>query len=351
MEEHKKKARLFPLDFVRVIGAVLIVLFHFNMSLYLFPGIPFKPLLFLNFANGNIGHIGVSLFFILSGASLMYTYEAGLKPADYFKKRFLSIYPLFWVAYSAFFIHYYGLGRTEFPDIPLSRLFLSVIGMDGYLQYLTPTFYLIGEWFLGCIVLIYLLFPLLRLAVVNWPRLTPWAAAFVYVPLVLFYPFRMDIQHFVLVRVPEVLFGMYFVRCLCREKEGEKRLDSRWGAAGGLVFALLLFVPLELPLPFLILAAGISCFLFLIWIGQLIRNKKIRQCISVYSNYTFAVFLVHHILTGKFVQPLSLGGGGRIRLYTTFFQYFLYVNAVAFVFCHLSRFLVRLFTAAFSPRR
>ena len=85
MNEHKKKARLFPLDFVRVIGAVLIVLFHFNMSLYLFPGISFQPLLFLNYANGNIGHIGVSLFFILSGASLMYTYEAGLKPADYFK--------------------------------------------------------------------------------------------------------------------------------------------------------------------------------------------------------------------------------------------------------------------------
>ena len=223
--------------------------------------------------------------------------------------------------------------------------------MDGYLQYLTPTFYLIGEWFLGCIILIYLLFPLLRLAVQNYPRLTPWAAAAVYVPLVLFYPFRMDIQHFVLVRVPEVLFGMYFVRCLYREQKGERRLDVRWGAAGGLVFAILLFVPLELPLPFLILPTGISGFLFFIWIGQLIRNKKIRQCISVYSNYTFAVFLVHHILAGKFVQPLSAGGGGRIRLYAAFFQYFLYINAAAFVFYHLSRFLVRIPALAAASHR
>lgn len=342
MNEHKKKARLFPLDFIRVIGAVLIVLFHFNVSMYLFPDIRLKPLLFLNFANGNIGHIGVSLFFILSGASLMYTYEARLKPADYFKKRFMSIYPLFWVAYSAFFIHHYVLEKTGIPDIPRSHLLLSAIGIDGYLNYLTPTFYLIGEWFLGCIILIYLLFPLLRLAVQNHPRLTPWAAAAVYVPLVLFYPFQMDIQHFVLIRVPEVLFGMYFIRCLYGTEEARSRFNYRWGTVAGLVFAFMLFVPVKLPLPFLILLTGISCFLFLIWIGQLIRGEKIRRCISVYSNYTFALFLVHHILSGKFIVSLAGQETSRLSLYTAFFRYFLYANIAAYLFYHVSRVMVSL---------
>jgi hypothetical protein len=42
-----------------------------------------------------------------------------------------------------------------------SKLFLTLFGMDGYLSYRINSYYLIGEWFLGAIIIIYFLYPFL----------------------------------------------------------------------------------------------------------------------------------------------------------------------------------------------
>lgn len=39
-------------------------------------------------------------------------------------------------------------------------MLLSLLGMDGYFQYRGPNYYLIGEWFFGAIVFLYILYPL-----------------------------------------------------------------------------------------------------------------------------------------------------------------------------------------------
>ena len=39
--------------------------------------------------------------------------------------------------------------------------------MDGYFLYLGNNFYIIGEWFLGSIIILYLLYPLLRYLLIN----------------------------------------------------------------------------------------------------------------------------------------------------------------------------------------
>ena len=44
-------------------------------------------------------------------------------------------------------------------DIPRWRVIFSVLGLDGYLAPVTVTFYKIGEWFLGVILILYLVFP------------------------------------------------------------------------------------------------------------------------------------------------------------------------------------------------
>lgn len=46
--------------------------------------------------------------------------------------------------------------------IPKWRFVLTLIGMDGYLSEYGSGFYVLGEWFLGFIVLFYIIFPLLR---------------------------------------------------------------------------------------------------------------------------------------------------------------------------------------------
>ncbi len=96
-----KNKRIFSFDFIRVFAMVMIVVFHYNVYC-IDTEIESGFILFLRYANGTMGHIGVSLFFILSGASLMYAYGEKLELKDYFKKRFLSIYPLYWIVYAAF---------------------------------------------------------------------------------------------------------------------------------------------------------------------------------------------------------------------------------------------------------
>ena len=162
-----KREHLFSLDFVRVLAAVMIVIFHYNAVTLMIPEVNKPILLFVHYANGSMGHIGVSLFFILAGASLMYSSMEKLDLKQYFKKRFLAIFPIYWTVYSAFFVYNYLIKRVFTFDKPLWRLLLSVIGMDGYLNYLIPNYYLLGEWFIGCILLIYLMFPFLRKCILR----------------------------------------------------------------------------------------------------------------------------------------------------------------------------------------
>lgn len=95
-----KRERLFYLDFVRAAATLIIVLTHFNAwYLYTSPAMPEKAVFSLWFGNIYIGEVGVSLFLILSGAALMYVYENHLNIKQFYKKRFLNIYPLFWLRF------------------------------------------------------------------------------------------------------------------------------------------------------------------------------------------------------------------------------------------------------------
>lgn len=337
-----KRKHLFPLDFVRVLAAVMIVVFHYNATTVLIPEIDRPILLFLQYANGTMGHIGVSLFFILAGASLMYSTMDKLDIRDYFKKRFLAIFPIYWTVYGAFFTYYYLIKRALPFDKPLWLLLLSVVGMDGYLNYLIPNYYLLGEWFLGCILLIYLLYPLLRKCMLLRPAATLAVTGVIYVLLIFFYPFQMDMQLFFLLRVPEVLFGMYFIKYLYGTEQQRERYDWRWGLASFAAVCSVMMIKTSLPVPFKILWTGIPTFLFLVWSGQLIKNTIVRKGISVFASYTFAIYLVHHILVGKFVFPLAGRPVDRVENYLVFGKYFLYISVFGLIFYWLSRVLVQL---------
>ena len=88
----KRKPRLFYLDWVRGLSAILIVITHFNN-----PYLVEHPI----FANSPfgiyIGSLGVSQFLIISGAALMYSHEDAekLDLKKFYWKRCKSIFPMF----------------------------------------------------------------------------------------------------------------------------------------------------------------------------------------------------------------------------------------------------------------
>ena len=142
-----EKKRLFYLDVVRAVSAILIVTYHFSFSLFLAG--PYREVDILHgTANGSWGMTPVYCFFMVSGAALMSRYgrEEKLDLREFYRKRFLGIYPLFWIAYAiGFFAVYWQLGH--FYDIPSWSFVWSVLGIDGWIVNWIPTFYMVGVVF------------------------------------------------------------------------------------------------------------------------------------------------------------------------------------------------------------
>ena len=150
-----KKERIFYIDLIRVICMVLIVIYHFPLSFYMGG----RDVLH-GTANGSWGDPVVYVFFMISGAALFSTYgrKRDFRIGDYYKKRIMSIYPLFYIAYVLGFMYVFWQRGSTY-DIPAWSIIWTVIGFDGYLNSIVPTFTTVGEWFLGALIIIYALFP------------------------------------------------------------------------------------------------------------------------------------------------------------------------------------------------
>ena len=156
-----KRESIKSIHFIKAICAIGIIVYHFSCYK---KDTSIQPL--YTFANGSWGSVFVTAFFIVSGMLLYYNYEEGINLKKYYIKRWKSIYPMFYIAYLSFFIgklFYYG--TPFYKDKKWSYIF-TILGFDGYLYSNTTTYYILGEWFLGAIIILYILFPVIRMAIV-----------------------------------------------------------------------------------------------------------------------------------------------------------------------------------------
>ena len=154
--------RYYPaLDVLRLLAALVIVSYHYGVEMaFLAPQSTAGP----GFAAlAALTGLAVNVFFLLSGASLALGYGPQVPAPDwrrYACGRVLAIYPMYWLGFGALFLYGEVLHGNN-PDVPRWRVVFSLLGLDGYLSQFTVTFYKIGEWFLGVLLLCYLLFPAL----------------------------------------------------------------------------------------------------------------------------------------------------------------------------------------------
>lgn len=288
----EKKKKIFYLDFIRVISMFLIVTYHFYAH---FAGNNITGIKI--FSNDRWGIIGVALFFMISGASLMYNYGDKINLKQYAKKRFLGIYPMFWIAYILVYTYiFYGSKSALGGDLPSYRYIISLFAMDGYLSPYVHTFYLIGEWFLGCIVLIYFLFPLLRLAINKYPKTLLIVSAILNYAVLIFYKTpKMPLNENLIVCTFSFILGMYVIKYIKKIKI--------WHALIALIAAIALYcIPRNLNVNLIVLTAyliGYCLFFALAYIGEKIQNIIVQKIFSLIGKYSYAVFLVHHFIIMK----------------------------------------------------
>lgn len=295
-----RKKQIYSLDFVRAIAVILIIMTHYNGEfLYLSPPQLDKLLFPYTPFNVYIGAVGVSLFFIVSGAALMYVYEEKLELKKFYLKRFKSIFPMFWIAYIfTFFCQFYE-NRTIRQGVPLRRFILSVLGMDGYLMEVVTDFYILGEWFLGFIIIFYLLFPLLRLALLKYPKCTVIITGILYFITLKWYRGSLRDSIFLFTRLPELIFGMLIVKKI-------ENIPKCAGIISIIILAANTIIKPQFNSNLQTTYVGIAAFVLLVLVSRYFDKKLIRRIVAIVCKYSYAVFLTHHVIIHWFTSRFDL---------------------------------------------
>jgi peptidoglycan/LPS O-acetylase OafA/YrhL len=289
MNQHRD----FSLDFVRGISVLLIIFYHYNCAIV--STISNDLTLFKYY--GYSGTLGVSMFFILSGASLALSTQSNYSLASFYKKRFFAIFPIFWAAYILIVMSNAIIFQSN-PFVgrnPLTFL-LTILGIDGFLWYKIPNYYLIGEWFLGCIIILYILFPIIKI-IFNKNKYLLLFLSFIFCTFLdKFYALDMLLLRFPLFRIFEFIFGMYFVTFLKRNSHRRDYILLLISTLG-----ILLFFWFESYCNLFVSNAilGILFFVFLSISLKLHENYIPKKAISFLSKYSYVAFLLHHVMIEK----------------------------------------------------
>ena len=167
----------------------------------------------------------------------------------------------------------------------------SLVGLDGYLAYRNANYYILGEWFLGAIILLYILYPVLLWAFNKSELLTTAAIVCLYIwtlytdffvidsfrnliSCLLSFEVGMLLMKHLHIMQRKYFFCVaiisFFLICLFRYPFGNN--------IGNHLFGILFFC---------ILYRG----------GELIMKvKRVNSCIKAISKISFEIFLLQHLI-------------------------------------------------------
>ena len=148
--------RIAWLDTLRVLASVLVIISHYS---YLIGGDPTIPH-FLTRYVFNVGTIGVILFFAVSGYLAANSLERTPSIKEFYRRKAIRILVPYVAAYVVAFVILQFL--EQLPE-PHAGILLSILPVDINLivYFELQNYHLTGEWFIGVIIYLYALAPLL----------------------------------------------------------------------------------------------------------------------------------------------------------------------------------------------
>ena len=181
-------------------------------------------------------------------------------------------------------------------------MLLPLGGMHAYLSYRYPqNYYFIGEWFLGALVCLYLLYPVLTWCMKRCRILTTLFLGGA--TLALHWPmpyFLIQRERNLLVCLFAFWLGMLFM-------EYRSRLNLKWMTAffGGIALVLI-FV--KVPIDPYLCAQAISVGLFLLFYSAgvfIMKFAKIKPFFQYTGKISYAIFLLQHVVMGQVIGLFS----------------------------------------------
>lgn len=296
------------MDVIRFISMAAIVYYHLIITLYL-SGIRQLESVHHLYENNNIhvATVGVGLFFMISGAGLMLSTKDAehLDLKEYYRKRFFKILVPFYLVYLLWLLAFMILTGEGLSAIYTSganpfMFIFTLLGMDAYLSsFGIATFSLgIGEWFLGALVIMYLVFPFLRWALKKNKWISLIAATVYFIIIVVIYPifpFAKTVPGFVnaLCKIYEFFLGMFLITEIDRIK--------RWICLVVSVPVIGFFLIYPNPLPInqnvMILIQNLMFFLFFVGLEGLFNKiPHVIKVITFLCGFTYEFYLIHHVV-------------------------------------------------------
>lgn len=160
---------------------------------------------------------------------------------------------------------------------------------------------------MGFIIIFYLIFPLMRVGAKKYPALSGAIAfilcilTFVYYPQ-LPHPKSLPVELLLSTRLPELLFGMLFVRYI-------KQVKS-WQAGLAAILLCVQEITRACPSDPALPLTGICLFILLVWIAERVRRIRfIAAPTRIVSPLSYPIFLVHHVIIAQIytvIQPAEL---------------------------------------------
>lgn len=314
------------LDVVRVIAMLMIVNFHFAGA------VGKVDWLMYGHANGGWGSVGTGIFFILSGYVLRLSNQTVEQVGVFYKKRFLSLYPLFyliWLASAAWILITDGIGGFPAAGAPW-RIIFTVLGIDNYMGYLgIPTYYYgVGEWYSTILILLYLLYPLLNRGFEKKRGLVTALIVSLYLGNLIFTPWGIVAD----AGLPTGLLLFWIGMNL--ERTREWLIGHKWVAIPALAAAAVIgLIPLpgyQLPWKNLL---SVSLFI-LMYIAANLFPEKVRgsKIIGELSKISYSVYLCHHFILIKAMERLGAYLTTTERIVGAYCLYFVITLTAAWLF-------------------
>lgn len=280
----KKKSKRIPeIEFTRACCCLGIVVFHYFCRA---KG-NFKFL--IKTANSPFGFIYVTSFFNISGAVLYYNYPSIKSIKAFYFRRWKSIFPSFYICYFYFFLRNIFRYPKLIYKIYWPKLFFTFLGLDGFFLYKIKNYYLVGEWFLGAIIIIYFFYPiLLRIISKNYGFVINIICFCFYFLMYKKNFFTISNEKNIITCFTSFYFGMNAIKYIKFIKDNKVVL----------VFAFFFFCILcTIKINSFIMIyqiQGFSFFIIFNSIGHYIMQSKFYKIFSEISNISFIIFLYHH---------------------------------------------------------
>ena len=306
--EPVKRNRYYFIDLIKIVSIFIIFVTHYLMDIGLLHNMfdVNKMYSFIDRPNIHLGMLACSLFIICSGFGLsVYSekkYNGNINHTNilsFYKNRLSRVLIPFYISYLVYFIiSATNLGTIfMFGGLPKWKIIYTIFGIDEYVSANgIKTFSLgVGEWYLGCLILCYLAFPLIYNLSKKMPKITFCLMTIYFLITPLF------INNFFIVPHMNFLIQIYnFYLGILLYNSGILNNKNRLLFVLSLVLILFIYIyPTKINIYYIFICSfcSICCFiLYSFFEKYLVESNGFKLFITIFNKYSYEFFLCHHFV-------------------------------------------------------